>query len=593
LGHSRGVDLITPTEVIHSEYRVVFVVGLTQAAFPSSSARLAFTRTINDAHPDFESTDVRQRAQYGLGLLPGSTDRVVFSHPHHNADGDETVAAEFLAELQRICDDDSQLRETRPRGTTRRLTSREDVQREIGAALATSADATPAATSSGVEATLDTITDAGVFDTAPGNVPKRIRNGVRCATSRRSAKTTGYDGWIRPDTRRSLDETDGEFSPSRITEYAECGFKYYMSEILEYGGDPDHAFDPNSSEKGSFVHRVIARFFSMAQSSSQAPVEIEAVDDAHGKMYRAVQDQLQASDITDYDSAFSDGFLTRLLAGLDPDSTDNSHAGQPGHHGIFAELLESFQDEQDQLTIRPVLHEATIGGDRDEDGVTTSLKSDSVELIDDFRVSGRVDRVDTVVDTDDGDDEQFVAIDYKTGYSPSISEVIGGVSFQLPLYLRMISDALGDDSEPIGATYYDIDIPSKARIKNSPLASEDYTSHFNSKNMALPHTGNAPFETHSDDGNGAEDSFMQFIHDTTDNRLKQISAAIDDGVFHPTILDESTAGCKHCDFSHVCGIQHHRREERVEALSHTGTDRRDPHAYIPAHAESAQSEGEE
>lgn len=262
LGHPRGVDLITPTEIIHSEYRVVFDVGLTQAAFPSSSARLAFTRTINDAHPDFESTDVRHRAQYGLGLLPGSIKRVVFSHPHHDADGDETVAAEFLSELQRICDDDSGLRETHSR-ETRCLTSREDVQREIGAALATGVDATPQASDSGVEATLDTITDAGVFDTAPGDVPKRIQDGVRCATSRRSAKTTRHDGWIRPDTRQSLDEKDGEFSPSRITKYAECGFKYYMSDMLNYGGDPDYAFDPNRSEKGIFVHRVIARFFSL------------------------------------------------------------------------------------------------------------------------------------------------------------------------------------------------------------------------------------------------------------------------------------------------------------------------------------------
>lgn len=115
-----------------------------------------------------------------------------------------------------------------------------------------------------------------------------------------------------------------------------------------------------------------------------------------------------------------------------------------------------------------------------------------------------------MVDTDDADDEQFVAIDYKTGNPPSISKVIGGVSFQLPLYLRMIDDALEDDSEPIGATYYDIDIPSGASLRKSPLASEDYTKHYRGNDMALSRQSKQTlFETHSDDGDNAGDSFTR------------------------------------------------------------------------------------
>ena len=56
---------------------------------------------------------------------------------------------------------------------------------------------------------------------------------------------------------------------------------------------------------------------------------------------------------------------------------------------------------------------------------------------------------------------------------------------------------------------------------------------------------------------------------------ERVRAALDDGVFHPTLLDEETAGCSHCEFAHVCDVRHHHRQARLEGLG-------DAPAYGPA-----------
>ena len=89
--------------------------------------------------------------------------------------------------------------------------------------------------------------------------------------------------------------------------------------------------------------------------------------------------------------------------------------------------------------------------------------------------------------------------------------------------------------------------------------------------MALPYsTGKAQLFAGGDD-----ETLAEFLTTTLEERLAAIKTALDAGVFHPTLLDEDTAGCSHCDFAHVCDVRHHHRQARRGDLG-------DAPAYVPA-----------
>lgn len=565
LGTREGVELLTPAVARQHDFDVVLVLGLTQSAFPSRPTRLAFTREINDAHADFEPGDPTLQARYALGLLPAQVERLVLSHPAQTADGEDTVVADFLAELQRLCTDD--LEPTHCDDDTHPPKSREDVQRAVGTIFdAIAADEDAAAECTNLAAR---VADTAVFEGARGATATRLRSGVACAVSRRSPETTEYDGWLSPETHEQFANANTPMSPSRVDSYATCGFKFYMDYRLGYDAPDEQSLEPDAGAAGQFVHEVLARLYKSLQDDPGDPVSIDDPDAYHDAMYEAAMTELDRPYIRRYDSVFHEGWLTRLLAGLTPDNRDNEYAGPPGYRGLFVRVLEAVADEQEQVTTRPALFEAAIGLDTDDGDATTVLDPDPVDLAG-VSVRGKVDRVDVVPDTDP---REFVALDYKTGSSPSIQEVRGGVSFQLPLYLRLLDAALPSDREwtPIGAAYYDLDVPSTATLEKSPLTADDHAAwHGHSGKPLLRHSSETLFDSPED--------FREFLFETTDQRLRDLSESIEQGIFHPTLLDAETANCEYCEYAHVCDVRHHQREDR---LSDHGTDA----AYVPDYAE--------
>lgn len=572
LGDRAGVTVVTPGEVLQHEFDVVAALGLTQDAFPGQPTRLAFTREINDAHEDFEPTDPTRQARHGLGLLPAQVDRLLFSHPAQTADGDETVVADLLAELQRICTDD--LRPSKRTDDTHPPRCREDIQRSAAGVLAHSQTTTDADQPT-PDAVANQLAAADVFTDATGEPATRLQAGVACAVARQTPETTEYDGWLSSETVAQFTDTDAPLSPSRIDTYATCGFKFYAEHLLDFSPPDNHTLESDARATGQFVHEVLARFFQSLQSTHGEPITIEDPDPYHGALYEAAQTELTKPYISQHDSAFQDGLLTRLLAGLDPEDTTNEYDGPPRYRGLFVRVLEAIAKEHDQVTTRPALFEAAIGVDAYDGEATTHLRDRPVELIEGMDVRGKVDRVDVVPGTQP---REFVAVDYKTGSSPTIDKVREGASFQLPLYLRLLeatlNDHTGDEWTPIGAVYYDLDIPGDAGLQNTPLTTTDQA-------VWHQHDGKPLLRISEDQLFDDEDAFHEFLFEETDRRLTQLAEGLEDGVFHPTLLEADDANCEHCDYAQMCAVRHHHRHDR---LTNHGRDA----AYVPDYAQPSE-----
>lgn len=566
IGSQEGVTVVAPGDVLHHEFNVVFAVGLTQDAVPGQPRRLAFTREVNDAHEDFEPTNPRRQARHGLGLLPAQVDRLVLSHPAQTADGEETVVVDFLAELQRICAND--LAPTQRTTDTHPPRCREDIQRDAAALLdhTTAGERSDGARPTAVASRL---AESGILDAALGDPATRLQSGVECALARKSPETTVYDGLLSTQTVDQFAATSAPLSPSRIDTHATCGFKFYANYLLGYSSPDERTLEADARATGRFVHEVLARFFQSLQSTHGEPVTLDDPDDYQDALYEAAQAELTKQYIRNHDTVFHDGWLTRLLAGLTPSHTNNDYDGPPGYRGLFVRVLEAIADEHDQITSRPALFEAAIGVDAYDGEATTLLADDPVELVDDVHVRGKVDRVDIVPGTNP---REFVAIDYKTGASPSIGEIRQGASFQLPLYLRLLDATLDDSTAwtPIGAAYYDLDIPASAGLQTSPLTTTDQAAHYRSSGAPLlRHYTDSLFDD--------RDAFHEFLFDETDRRLSQLAQSIDSGIFHPTLLDPDDANCEHCDYAHVCDVRHHQRHDRLDQHGRAA-------AYVPAYA---------
>ncbi len=76
------------------------------------------------------------------------------------------------------------------------------------------------------------------------------------------------------------------------------------------------------------------------------------------------------------------------------------------------------------------------------------------------------------------------------------------------------------------------------------------------------------FETHA--------AFRRFVEETTAERLGELVSGITKGRFQPTVLDPSDAGCRYCDYAHVCDVRDEHRQETIEKIDDANLD-----VYVP------------
>jgi len=547
------------------EFEHVYVLGLTSSHFPSDTEQTAFARPIYEAHRDFEQTDVSAEARYHLSVLLGSTASIHLSTPQQSVSGEPHVEADILTELRRLVD----LSEVTIEPADSEPGCQEDVQRAVG-------DVLPETSEARVHDLLTEAVEAGSISTTQ---QARVQAGIACAAARAVPGLTPYDGQLTEETVSQIHDTlDREpYSPSRLETYAACGFKYYMRRALGIEAPDRLTREPDASDRGSYIHDVLEHYYLSLQTGDSDPVhpggdfetrQQQLLDIALERLDEAFDGRTQ--------TAFQEEWLTSVLAGLGAPDTNpyygphKTQDDRPVARGLFYRFLNHEADEPAKTTARPTWFEGRIGNPYD---AGTPLSDDPAEIETphgSVPIHGLIDRVETVPGTDP---TQVVVRDYKTGSSiPSESEALTGLKFQLQLYALMAEEAL-DDVEVVGGAYYQVSPPSSVNSRSGLLTSQEMAVYHGSDDVDTPLLRHSYpyFETH--------EAFRRFIEKTTPQRLGDLASGIEEGQFHPTVLDPSDAGCRYCDYAHVCDVRSHQRKEVIETIDDTGES-----AYVPLKA---------
>ncbi|WP_440991563.1 PD-(D/E)XK nuclease family protein [Haloarchaeobius baliensis] len=566
------VEVLGAAELGMRTFDHVFVLGLTASHFPGSANRLALVNAVTDAHPDFAEADQARRAEYRIASLVAAAESVTLSRPKQQLDGTEYIDAGILAEFRRITDTEPQRRDEfghlvgqAPTGRRDKIGAREDAQRALATAGARAGPETlgeyaTAASSTELFAEAAGSSDWLSTEAAPG---EGVIDGIQTASDRGLARPSEHTGWLTPETAQSLSFQLDRLSPTQVERYASCPFRFYAKEVL---GLEEEDRDEGPINRGHYVHDVLERFYTELRDEVGSPVSLTGFDqeDLETRLLRVAVDELQA-----VDDEFDDRWLFELLAGLG-DADQNEYYNRTAVDGRPAGILVRFIEEElalyvdpdgrlqnGPLTAAPVWFETKLSFD--VDGTT---------------IRGVLDRGET---TSDG---RTIVRDYKTGYTSSERDTLDGLSFQLPIYAKMLEENVDEVTEAVGGGYYRLKEPGKVSSTagqigfigdgppNASWRGNSYRDGYGGTPMVYRSSDKPSIETRA--------GFREFLDDIVPQRLTDIVAGIEAGTFHPTINDPDDAGCSSCQFRDACDIRSYRRQLFMENLESEGRD-----AYVP------------
>ncbi len=556
------LEVAGPREAFGQSYGHLYFVGLTNRDFPPDPDRPVFFEKLWAGLDGVEPTDHRAVARYQFGTMLASAESVYITTPEASSDGSPLIESSVLDELRRVTG-------ITPETDDIGIATTEDAQRAVGRTLGLNA----------AEA-VERLGETDVFDSPTA---ARASNGVDCATGRASPTPGAYDGQLHPETVDALYPASERepYSPSRLTAYAKCGFRFLMDRIMDADDSAEFKLEPDPLDLGSVLHDTLERFYRGRQEHPGDNVDLTAYpqSELETQLLAAGKTAVENNSIP-HGGPFYTRWLESLFAGLAEPENNPSDTGPDRVHeaeqGLLVKFLEAELDSDSEagpgwfevqldLTEIATTNANTDAGqsgsvDVGADGGAGTRSAIDLTLPDGqtVPVGGRIDRV--TVDRSDSPPTGLVH-DYKTG-GGDLREAAEGVSFQLPLYALTAGRVLGSNGveTPFDAAFY--------TLSHGELGDGWDLSYY------LGRYGEA------DD---SEAHYQRLIEEETPRRIGDIVSGIEGGDFRPTVLDEETAGCRHCEFSDVCDVRYHMRREAISEL-----DERDGPGYVP---DDAREEG--
>jgi len=566
------VEVLGAAELGMRTFDHVFVLGLNASHFPGSANRLDLVNAVTDAHPDFAEADQARRAEYRIASLVAAAESVTLSRPKQQLDGTEYIDAGILAEFRRITDTEPQRRDEfghlvgqAPTGRRDKIGAREDAQRALATAGARAGpealgEYATAASSTGLFVETAGSSDRLSTKTAPG---EGVVEGIQTASDRGLARPSERTGWLTSETVQVLSFQLDRLSPTQVERYASCPFRFYAKEIL---GLEEEDRDEGPINRGIYVHDVLERFYTELRDEVGSPVSLTGFDqdELEARLLRVAIDELQS-----IDDEFDDRWLFELLAGLG-DAGQNEYYNRTAVDRRLAGILVRFLEEELALYVDP--------DNRLQNGPLTAapawFESKLSFEVDGTTIRGVLDRGET---TSDG---RAIVRDYKTGYTSSERDTLDGLSFQLPIYAKMLEENVDEVTEAVGGGYYRLKEPGKVSStagqigfvgdgpKNASWRGNSYRDGYGGTPMVYQSSDKPSIETRA--------GFREFLDDIVPQRLSNIVSGIEAGTFHPTINDPDDAGCSNCPFRDACDVRSYRRQLFMENMESEGRD-----AYVP------------
>ncbi|WP_262181678.1 PD-(D/E)XK nuclease family protein [Haloarcula laminariae] len=542
---SGSIDVRSLNDIGERTYDMVFIAGLTESGYPTRGRRLAFTRELNEAHPDFDRADPTAQTDHGIATLLAAAETAVLTRPRMHGDGNETIPAGFVTELlSRTAIEERELDEfDRFQGESsdvEPIGSVADTWRALGVLGGLEREI--------LRRGLDEM--GPVLDVVgPENGHERlqtVRAGIKTATARATARVDARNGHLGPAAGPAHAGEPGEtISPSELNTYAECGFKHLMEYRLEITDDDA---DMTGANQGTIIHTILEEFYTGIQDSKGTPVDLAGHDlgDLESRLLDIALATLDTAEELDL------AWKQELLAGLGT-AEANPHYNPWDLETPIAGALKGFLDEE--LSLRGALDD----GIETMTTVPTHFESHQRTTIGGVETSGVIDRIDTGSDG-------FVIRDYKTGSVPSAEDILGGLAFQLPIYL-LLARGIVPDTEPIGGTYYAVGGPGDVSSWRTVLAADDDAVYYQHGGGPVRRLSAPVIET--------REVFHEYLEATIPEQLRSITASLEAGHFNPAINDPGDAGCSYCEYRDICDVRESQRHDLIESLENTDT------AYVP------------
>ncbi len=398
-----GLMVADPLEKRHHSSKVTIVCGAREGAFSATSMRPEVLgdevraeinrRAKRDALP--MSTRIKEEEELIFGLLLERTrERVVITCPVFDNQSREIMPSRFI---ERLREDDritfSRLRPSEIVPGPDQIWDRRDLIRYL---LPSRLSVMPGSTRK---------EDGGGIDTLEEPLSGVARRSA-IEIARRGGRAKGYDGRLTADDiLNGLKDRFGPdmvYTPSVLGIYITCPFLFLVTKVWQLEGRETREVGMSRSDRGKIIHRVLNLFYR------------RFLDDFSWEKIES-----QIPDLRDLT-----GDVLKRYSQVD-------YLGPPGLFEIEArELQQTLSDfvRKDievsrDLGARPILLEYAIHSEDHHVTIETPVGE--------VRVGGRVDRVDALRSPEDG----CLVMDYKTGYSPTIRDVLDGKSVQVPLYI--------------------------------------------------------------------------------------------------------------------------------------------------------------
>ncbi|RKU32630.1 hypothetical protein C6499_02835 [Candidatus Poribacteria bacterium] len=214
------------------------------------------------------------------------------------------------------------------------------------------------------------------------------------------------------------------YSVTELETYANCPFQYFASKILELDSTDEEEIEGLSSlEKGILVHDILFKFYDRRREQS-------AISQCQDADFEIAKQQL--SDIIDEiigDTASEDLFRTVDKALL-----------KVGLNQWL--VVERGYD----ANTTPCYFEVSVG--RRQGATDSDLSRESIP-IGGVHLNAKIDRIDIGSDV-------FNVIDYKTGNTFGINDILEGRALQLPIYLEIAKQLLNARYQPAAGLYHKI-----------------------------------------------------------------------------------------------------------------------------------------
>jgi hypothetical protein len=411
----------------------LFILGMTDSDFPRKTNRIFFDlpEPYQNLLPEHSLSSERQ---IFLKCLQWPSKEIVISYPEWEGDSPQ-VPSSLVGELKRI----SGLDFTTP-------------------------DSPPVYSKSEILQILDQLKNDEITRSVSGYDDSLIdkqslhnyQRQLNILTQRNSPHPFGiYEGNLSGDeTLAKYLETyyrNFEFSASALEIYAKSPMQFFFQRILNTR-EPEQFEDwVTPAENGLLIHQTLYRFYT-------ENTEANRTRDNLLRIAREEIDKLPfpPSILWDIQKEF-------YLGTSDPES-----------NGIFQAFFEYESTCQSENPLKPCYYELPFGhlGRATASGLSTQFKNPFIfrKGEDSIKLKGIVDRVEI------GENGGILIVDYKTGATPKFSDMLEGISLQLPIYLKAISEIFNQTGKkyyPIGAAYYIIKSTRSNELKKEIVFAEN------------------------------------------------------------------------------------------------------------------------